>query len=69
MKTYEEKVETLEDEMNELNEKLLATNTEINAKEALVKQHAKVAEEAFSGMLFLCKIKFLDIFNVSFFVS
>jgi len=68
VKTFEEKVQTLEDEMNELNEKLSAANTEINAKEALVKQHAKVAEEAVSGMLFLCKIKFHDIFSVSIFV-
>lgn len=49
VKTYEEKAQTLEDEINELNEKLSAANTEINTKEALVKQHAKVAEEAVSG--------------------
>ncbi|KAK7382964.1 hypothetical protein VNO78_28629 [Psophocarpus tetragonolobus] len=49
VKTYEEKVQTLEDEMKELNEKLSAANSEINTKESLVKQHAKVAEEAVSG--------------------
>ncbi|CAK8569773.1 unnamed protein product [Lathyrus sativus] len=49
VKTYEEKVETLEDEITELNEKLSAANTEINTKEGLVKQHAKVAEDAVSG--------------------
>lgn len=51
MKTYEEKVETLEDEITELNEKLSAANTEITTKEGLVKQHAKVAEDAVSGMV------------------
>ncbi|KAL5072155.1 hypothetical protein RYX36_023042 [Vicia faba] len=49
VKSYEEKVETLEDEIAELNEKLSAANTEINTKEGLVKQHAKVAEDAVSG--------------------
>ncbi|XP_045826474.1 filament-like plant protein 4 [Trifolium pratense] len=49
VKTYEEKVQTLEDEITELNEKLSAANSEITTKEALVKQHAKVAEEAVSG--------------------
>lgn len=51
VKTYEEKVQTLEDEIKELNEKLSAANSEINTKETLVKQHAKVAEEAVSGIL------------------
>ncbi|KAK7321798.1 hypothetical protein VNO77_32747 [Canavalia gladiata] len=49
VKSYEEKVQTLEDEIKELNEKLSAANSEINTKESLVKQHAKVAEEAVSG--------------------
>ncbi|KAJ1389940.1 Filament-like plant protein [Sesbania bispinosa] len=49
VKTYEEKVQTLEDEIKDLNEKLSAANSEINTKESLVKQHAKVAEEAVSG--------------------
>ncbi|KAF7817634.1 Filament-like plant protein 4 [Senna tora] len=49
VKTYEEKVQTLEDEINELNEKLSAANSEMTTKESLVKQHAKVAEEAVSG--------------------
>lgn len=49
MKTYEEKVLTLEDEIKELNDKLSAANSEMTTKEDLVKQHAKVAEEAVSG--------------------
>lgn len=49
VKTFEEKVETLEDEIKELNEKLSVANSEITTKESLVKQHAKVAEEAVSG--------------------
>ncbi|KHN09099.1 filament-like plant protein 4 [Glycine soja] len=49
VKTYEEKVQTLEDEIKEMNEKMSAANSEINTKESMVKQHAKVAEEAVSG--------------------
>ncbi|CAL0332646.1 unnamed protein product [Lupinus luteus] len=49
VQTYEEKVQELEDGITELNEKLSAANSEINTKETLVKQHAKVAEEAVSG--------------------
>lgn len=67
MKTYEEKVETLEDEITELNEKLSAANTEINTKEGLVKQHAKVAEDAVSGMVLYCKRIFLLYKGLSFF--
>lgn len=52
VKIYEEKVQTLEDEIKELNDKLSATNSEMTTKENLVKQHAKVAEEAVSGMPF-----------------
>lgn len=51
VKTYEEKVQTLEDEIKDLNDKLSAANSEMTTKENLVKQHAKVAEEAVSGML------------------
>lgn len=51
MKAYEENVQTLEDDIKDLNEKLSAANSEINTKESLVKQHAKVAEEAVSGIL------------------
>jgi uncharacterized protein YlxW (UPF0749 family) len=54
VKTYEEQVQTLEGEIKDLNEKLSATHSEMTTKENLVKQHAKVAEEAVSGMaLFL----------------
>ncbi|KAK6938931.1 Filament-like plant protein [Dillenia turbinata] len=49
VKTYEDYVKTLEDQINELNEKLSAANSDITTKENLVKQHAKVAEEAVSG--------------------
>ncbi|XP_041021354.1 filament-like plant protein 4 [Juglans microcarpa x Juglans regia] len=49
VKTYEEQVQTLEDQNKELNEKLSAANSEMTTKENLVKQHAKVAEEAVSG--------------------
>ncbi|ESW32675.1 hypothetical protein PHAVU_001G008000 [Phaseolus vulgaris] len=49
VKAYEENVQTLEDDIKDLNEKLSAANSEINTKESLVKQHAKVAEEAVSG--------------------
>ena len=49
MKTYGEQVETLEDQIKDLNEKLSAAHSELTTKENLVKQHAKVAEEAVSG--------------------
>ncbi|CAO2817757.1 unnamed protein product [Amaranthus hypochondriacus] len=48
-KAYENQVKTMEDEINELNEKVSTANSEITTKEELVKQHAKVAEEAVSG--------------------
>ncbi|KAI4316912.1 hypothetical protein L6164_024841 [Bauhinia variegata] len=49
VKAYEEKAQSLEDEIKDLNEKLSAANSEMTTKENLVKQHAKVAEEAVSG--------------------
>ncbi|KAK9269899.1 hypothetical protein L1049_025472 [Liquidambar formosana] len=49
VKTYEDQVQSLEDQINELNEKLSAAQSEMTTKENLVKQHAKVAEEAVSG--------------------
>ncbi|KAL1343923.1 filament-like plant protein 4 isoform X1 [Arachis hypogaea] len=49
VKTYEGKVRTLENEIKEMNEKLSAANSDINTKETIVKQHAKVAEEAVLG--------------------
>ncbi|XP_057516920.1 filament-like plant protein 4 isoform X2 [Amaranthus tricolor] len=48
-KAYEDHVKTMEDEINELKEKVSSANSEITTKEELVKQHAKVAEEAVSG--------------------
>ncbi|KAE8656439.1 Filament-like plant protein 4 [Hibiscus syriacus] len=47
--TYDEQVRALENEINDLKEKLSAANSEITAKEDLVKQHTKVAGEAVSG--------------------
>ncbi|KAG6432050.1 hypothetical protein SASPL_103623 [Salvia splendens] len=49
VKSYAEQVQTLEEEVKELNEKLSEADTEMIDKENLVKQHAKVAEEAVSG--------------------
>ncbi|XP_062205395.1 filament-like plant protein 4 [Phragmites australis] len=45
----EEQVGTLNEKINVLNEKVSATQSEIATKDGLVKQHAKVAEEAVSG--------------------
>lgn len=52
VKSYEDQVQSLEDEVKELNEKLSEANSEMTEKENLVKQHAKVAEEAVSGFAF-----------------
>ncbi|KAL8172097.1 hypothetical protein V2J09_023901 [Rumex salicifolius] len=49
VKTYEDQLKTLDEQIDELNENLSAAHTEMNEKEELVKQHAKVAEEAVSG--------------------
>ncbi|KHG28104.1 Filament-like plant protein 4 [Gossypium arboreum] len=49
VKLYEDRVRSLEEEIKDLNEKLDAANSEISTKEDMVKQHAKVAEEAVSG--------------------
>ncbi|KAL5557909.1 hypothetical protein UlMin_034120 [Ulmus minor] len=49
VKTYEGQVQMLEDQIKELNDNLSAANSEMTNKENLVKQHAKVAEEAVSG--------------------
>lgn len=56
VKSYEEQVQTFEDEVKELNEKLSEANSEMTNKENLVKQHAKVAEEAVSGSAILLDI-------------
>jgi uncharacterized protein YlxW (UPF0749 family) len=45
----EEQVKTLNEKVKALNEDLSAAQSEITTKDALVKQHAKVAEEAVSG--------------------
>ncbi|CAH9137832.1 unnamed protein product [Cuscuta epithymum] len=49
VKSYEEHVKMFEEEVKELNEKLSAAEDEMTNKDNLVKQHAKVAEEAVSG--------------------
>ena len=53
VKTYEEQFQTLEDQIKELDEKLSEANSEMTTKDNLVKQHAKVAEEAVSGMMLI----------------
>ncbi|PAN47917.1 hypothetical protein PAHAL_9G304200 [Panicum hallii] len=45
----EEQIEILNAKIKVLNEKVAAAQSEMNTKDALVKQHAKVAEEAVSG--------------------
>lgn len=47
---YEDQIKTLEDEVKDLNEQLSEAHTEMTTKENLVKQHAKVAEDAVSGL-------------------
>ncbi|XP_023535896.1 filament-like plant protein 4 isoform X1 [Cucurbita pepo subsp. pepo] len=49
VKTRDEQIQALEDEIKELSEKLSAAHSEMTTKDNLVKQHAKVAEEAVSG--------------------
>ncbi|CAH8391009.1 unnamed protein product [Eruca vesicaria subsp. sativa] len=46
---YQEQVLKLEDNIKDLDSKLSTANADITAKEALVKQHSKVAEEAVTG--------------------
>ncbi|KAF8410471.1 hypothetical protein HHK36_003000 [Tetracentron sinense] len=45
----EDQFKSLEDQVKELNEKLSSAHSEMTTKDNLVKQHAKVAEEAVSG--------------------
>ncbi|XP_022981758.1 filament-like plant protein 4 [Cucurbita maxima] len=49
VKIRDEQIQTLEGEIKDLNEKLSAAQSEMTTKDNLVKQHAKVAEEAVSG--------------------
>ncbi|KAL1209353.1 Filament-like plant protein 4 [Cardamine amara subsp. amara] len=49
VKKYEEQVSNLEDQIKDLDLKLSTANADITAKEVLVKQHSKVAEEAVTG--------------------
>lgn len=54
MTSYDDKVKELEDVVEELNEKLSTANLEMVTKESLVKKHAKVAEEAVTGLYIWC---------------
>lgn len=49
VKTFEDQVKTLEDQIKDMDEKLSTAHSEMTTKDNLVKQHAKVAEEAVSG--------------------
>ncbi|KAL9270219.1 Filament-like plant protein 4-like protein [Drosera capensis] len=49
VEAYEDQIKTLEEQVDELNEKLASAHSEMTNKDKLVKQHAKVAEEAVSG--------------------
>uniref|UniRef100_A0A1J3CA58 Filament-like plant protein 4 n=1 Tax=Noccaea caerulescens TaxID=107243 RepID=A0A1J3CA58_NOCCA len=49
VKKYEEQVQKMEDQIKDLDSKLSTANADIAAKEVLVKQHSKVAEEAVTG--------------------
>ena len=46
-------MKNLEDQVKELNEKLSGAQTEIPNKDNIVKQHAKAAEEAVSGLILI----------------
>ncbi|KAJ0231920.1 Filament-like plant protein 6 [Hirschfeldia incana] len=49
VQSYAEQVERLNEDKQDLSEKLSAAEEEIETKEALVKQHCKVAEDAVAG--------------------
>lgn len=49
VKILNDQVKALNDEVDDLNEQLSSAQAEITTKENIVKQHAKVAEEAVSG--------------------
>lgn len=53
MSGLEDQVVNLEDQVKALEAKLSAANSELNNKDNLVKQHAKVAEEAVSGSIYI----------------
>lgn len=62
----EEKVKSLEENVQVLNEQLSAAQSEITTKDALVKQHAKVAEEAVSGVHKMTTLFFLFEYKIVF---
>ena len=45
----EDQVKLFESQVKDLSEKLITAQSELNTKECLILQHAKVAEEAVSG--------------------
>lgn len=52
MSELEGQVKSLEEQVKALEERLSDAHSELNKKDDLVKQHAKVAEEAVSGNIF-----------------
>lgn len=50
------KEDVLNDGLRNMSEKLSAALVNVNAKEDLVKQHAKVAEEAIAGIFLYCSM-------------
>lgn len=49
--TLTDQIKLFESEVKNLKEQLSAAHSEISAKDSLVIQHAKVAEEAVSGLI------------------
>jgi len=61
----EDQVKILNEKLSNLNDKLSSAQSEMVTKDNLVKQHAKVAEEAVSGMImwiisYICQILFVN---------
>jgi hypothetical protein len=59
------KDDDVQDSVKSLNEKLSAALLTINAKEDLVKQHTRVAEEAVAGIFFYFQLNLNKIFSLS----
>lgn len=53
VRSFEEQVQAMGEHIKELDEQLTSAHAEITAKDDLAKQHAKVAEEAVSGILLM----------------
>lgn len=67
MSGLEDQVINLEDQVKALEAKLSAAYSELNNKDNIVKQHAKVAEEAVSGNTYICT--YLNNFRYLFFLK